>query len=189
MGYAVASGLVFAAMFAYIAGSPFVLEGIYGLSPQLFSLIFAGNAVGIIIAAQISGRLVGRVAPRRLPAVGLAVALIGGLLLCMAVGMNMGPAGILPALFLVVASVGLVAPNAVALAMADHPQAAGSASALVGVLQYSLGALIAPLAGIAGTGTAAPMAGLIALLTAGACLTFALLTRPPQSRLPPSVSG
>src|SRR5947209_9366801 len=66
MGYALSCGLAFAAMFAYIAGSPFVLQEIYGLSPQLFSVIFGTNALGLVIASQGNGRLVGRVPPERL---------------------------------------------------------------------------------------------------------------------------
>lgn len=62
-GYVLANGLVFAAMFAYISGSPFVLQEIHGLSPQQYSAVFAVNAAGLIAAAQISGRLVARAAP------------------------------------------------------------------------------------------------------------------------------
>ncbi len=61
IGYALAQGLVFAAMFAYISGSPFVVQTIYGGSPTMFSLIFAVNAVGIMIASQTTGRLAGRI--------------------------------------------------------------------------------------------------------------------------------
>src|SRR3989442_482960 len=63
LGCALTSGCAIAAMFAYIAGSPFVLEDIYGVSPQLFSLVFATNALGIIAAGQLSARLVGRIPP------------------------------------------------------------------------------------------------------------------------------
>src|SRR3954447_11026463 len=59
MGYALAQGFVFACMFAYISGSPFVIQDIYGASPQMFSLIFAINAIGIMINSQIAGRLAG----------------------------------------------------------------------------------------------------------------------------------
>jgi hypothetical protein len=79
-----------------------------------------------------------------------------------AVELAAGLAGLLPALFVVVASFGLVLPNATALALADHSDAAGSASALRGVVQFVCGASAAPLVGIAGTGTAVPMAVVIA---------------------------
>jgi hypothetical protein len=69
-----------------------------------------------------------------------------------------------PLLFVVVASLGLVLPNATALALAGHPRVAGSASGLLGVLQFIVGAAAAPLVGVAGTGTAVPMATVIAVL-------------------------
>ena len=76
-----------------------------------------------------------------------------------------------------VASLGIVLPNATTLALADHPHTAGSASALIGVLQYAIEAAAAPLVGIAGDATALPMALVIAVLSVAALLTFVLLGR------------
>ena len=75
---------------------------------------------------------------------------------------------------------GLIFPNATALALAEHPEAAGSASALLGVLQFIVGAAVAPLVGIAGEGTALPMAVLIAILGMGALLAHFFLSRPAE---------
>jgi DHA1 family bicyclomycin/chloramphenicol resistance-like MFS transporter len=177
VGYALSCGLSFAAMFSYISGSPFVIQDIYGLSPQAFSLIFGTNALGIGIAGQVSGRLVGRVSPRTLLAGALTTVAFGGMVLLVVVIAHIELSGILPALFVVVASQGMVIPNATALALADHPHTAGSASALLGVLQFSIGAAVAPLVGIAGTTTALPMALVIAVLGSAALITFVLLGR------------
>ena len=65
VGYALAAALTSGAMFAYISASPFVLEDVYGLSPTTFSVVFSTNAAGLIGAAQLSARLVGRFGPRR----------------------------------------------------------------------------------------------------------------------------
>ncbi len=177
VGYALAMGLAFGAMFAYISGSPFVLEDIYGVSPQMFGLFFGVNALGIVMVSQVGVRLIERVGSRLLLATGLGTAVTGGLLLLAVVTLGGGLAVILPALFLVVASIGLTSPNATALAMADHPDIAGSASALLGLTQFIIGALVAPLVGIAGNATAVPMAVVIASLTVGAGAVFVLLTR------------
>jgi DHA1 family bicyclomycin/chloramphenicol resistance-like MFS transporter len=181
MGYALSCGLAFAAMFAYISGSPFVLQDIYGISPQLFSVIFGMNALGLVIAGQVNGRLVGRVAPARLLVVGLIANATGGMALLLVVTIGgMGAAGlvgILPSLFVVVASLGFVLPNATALALQDHPRIAGSASALLGVLQFSIGAAAAPLVGAFGARTALPMSVVIASLGCSALLAFTLLVR------------
>jgi len=176
VGYALSSGLGYGAMFAYIAGSPFVLENIYSISPQLFSLIFAINGLGIIITSQISGRLVGRVQPRKLLAFGLSGSVTGGLLLFVMVFTNSGLSGVLAGFWLVVASIGFIAPNATALALADHARVAGSASALLGVLQYIIGAAVTPLVNIGGNGTAKPLAAIMAVLGIGAVMIFLFLT-------------
>ena len=177
LGYALAGGLVFSAMFAYISGSSFVLQAQYHLSPQAYSAVFAGNALGIVAAGQVGTRLVGRVAPRRLLAAGLLLAALGGLALLGAALAGAGLVGILPPLFLLVSSVGLVGPNATALALAAHPNAAGTASALLGTLQFVLGGGTAPLVGLGGAASATSMAAVIAVLAVLAALSCAALTR------------
>lgn len=178
VGYALPCGLAFAAMFAYIAGSPFVLQTSYGISPQLFSVIFGTNALGLMTAGQINGRLVGRVSPRRLLTVGLVATATGGVALLSVVAIGgTGLVGVLPPLFVIVSSIGFVLPNATALALSDHPHTAGSASALIGVLQFSIGAAAAPLVGVAGSRTTLPMAIIIASLGLSALAAFMLSGR------------
>lgn len=176
VGCALASGLAFAAMFAYIAGSPFVLQDIYALSPAQFSAVFAGNAVGIIIAAQISALLIARVGPRSVLGAGLAIGACGGVALLAVVLLGgVGLAGILPALFLVVATIGIVMPSATTIALEGDPSTAGSASTLLGLAQFAVGAVSAPLVGVAGTDTAVPMAIVIAACGLAAVAAFWLL--------------
>lgn len=175
--YALASGLTFGAMFAYIAGSPFVLQEVYGLSPSAFSIVFGINALGIVTAGMLSSRMVSRVGPRRLLALGLVECCGGAAVLLLAVTFRLGVVAVCVALFAVVSSVGLVMPNATALALADHPDTAGSASALLGLLQFAIGAVAAPLVGVAGATNAYPMAIVIAVLAAAAVAQSALLPR------------
>ncbi|MEU9022375.1 multidrug effflux MFS transporter [Actinomadura sp. NPDC048394] len=166
VGPALALALAFAAMFTYISGSPFVLQDIYHLSPQAFSVAFGVNSLGIVAAGQLSGWLAGRVALARLMAAGLATVAAGGLLLLAAVLAGGGLPAVLPALFLVASGQGLIMPNATALALADRPpRVTGSASALLGLSQFALGGAAGPLAGIAGPRTAVPMAVTIAVLS------------------------
>jgi MFS transporter, DHA1 family, multidrug resistance protein len=172
MGYALAMGLAFGAMAAYIGGSPFVLQDIYGVSPQVFSLLFALNAGGIVVASQVGRALVDRLGPRALLNAGVSMSALGGLGVLASVLLDIGLIALLPSFFVLVASIGLVFPNATALALADHPQTAGSASAGLGLSQFAIGALAAPLAGVGGSHTALPMALVTATLpVAGlACL-------------------
>lgn len=180
VGYVLCAGLSMGAVFTYVSGAPFVLEDIYGVSPQVFGLLFGVNALSIMLLGQIGSRLVRLVGSRRLLIAGLGVAWAGGVLFLAAVLLGLGLAGILPGFFLLVASTGLVGPNATALALAHHAQQAGSAAALLGLFYYLVGGLVAPLAGIGGTHNAIPMAVLIALLVGAAVSTFAALTRAPS---------
>ncbi|MDA0180398.1 multidrug effflux MFS transporter [Solirubrobacter phytolaccae] len=167
---ALCSGLMMAAMFAYIAGSPFVLQTIHGLSEQAYSLVFAVNGLGILGASFASRRLIGRVRPAQLLSAGVAMGAIGAATLLAAVLADAPVGVLLAALFLVVSSIGLTSPNATALALADHPRNAGAASALLGTSQFLLGAAAAPLVGLAGEHTAVPMA-----VTIAALVTFAAI--------------
>jgi DHA1 family bicyclomycin/chloramphenicol resistance-like MFS transporter len=175
VGYVLSCGLVFAAMFAYIAASPFVLEDVHGVSAQAFSLVFGINAAGIMGLSYLGGRLVDRLGSARLLAAGLAQQVLGAIGLLLAVLLDAGLAPLLVALFVVVSSVGLVLPSASELALADHPRTAGSASALLGVCQFLFGALAAPFVGVAGSDTAVPMAIVIAFCALAAWIAHAAL--------------
>ncbi|MEV4318858.1 multidrug effflux MFS transporter [Actinocrispum sp. NPDC049592] len=181
LGYALTSALLFASMFVYISGSPFVLQDIFGLSPQGFSIVFGLNAFGIMLFGQINTLLLGRFAPRALTVAGLTIALSGATGLTVAAALGLGLAWILPPLFLVVASIGIVMPNTTALALADQAEHAGAASALIGVTQFLIGGLTAPLAGSGGS-SAVPMAVVMTSAAALSFLTFAVLTRQQADR-------
>ena len=175
VGYALACGLMFAAMFAYISGSSFVLQNVFDLSPQAYSLVFGVNSIGIMAMGQLNGVLLRWFAPRGLLAAGLGVAALGGIGVFVATVGGLGLFALLVPLFLVAASVGMVTPNATALALAEHPNAAGTASAFLGILQFLVGGLAAPLVGIGGTAVA--MGVVIGTLDVAALIAFAVLTR------------
>lgn len=177
-GYVLANGFAFASMFAYISGSPYVLQDIHGLSPQGYSGVFAVNALGLVAAAQVSGRLVHQVGARALLATGLTGSAAGGVgaLLATATATDAGLVPLLLALFVAVTSVGLVLPNAAALALQDHGEHAGSAAALLGCTQFLIGGALAPLAGAGGTRTAVPMGVVMAVLGCLSLLVYIALT-------------
>ncbi|CAI6039024.1 Bicyclomycin resistance protein [Paenibacillus sp. JJ-100] len=172
MGYALSQGFAAAGMFAYISGSPFVLQKIYGVSPQVFSICFAVNGLGIILASQIAGRLAGKVSETRLLIAGLIIAAVGGTSLLISILAGGGLMSVLIPLFLVVSSVGLINTASFALAMANQAQSAGSASALIGVMTFLFGGLVAPLVGLGGEHTAVPMGIVIACADLGALLLY-----------------
>jgi DHA1 family bicyclomycin/chloramphenicol resistance-like MFS transporter len=178
VGTALASGLASASLFAYIAGSTFVLQRIYGLSPQGFSLAFGVNSIGIMVMSQVGGRLAQRWRPVRVLALGLGLNLLGAAALAATVLTGLGLTALMVSLFVMVSALGLVFPTATALAMSGYPDQAGAASSLLGLGQFLFGAVVAPLVGIGGEGTAVPL-GLVALtVSAGASLVFLLVVRP-----------
>ncbi|MEV8564406.1 multidrug effflux MFS transporter [Streptomyces sp. NPDC051322] len=185
-GYLLSGGLAFGALFAYISASPFVVQEIYGASPQMFSLLFGINSVGLVAVGQLNGKvLVGRVSLDKALGFGLSViTLAAGALLLMTTGV-FGHVGLFPiaaGLFVLMSAMGLAMPNTNAQALMRTPHAAGSASALLGTSTFLLGAVTSPLVGIAGEATAAPMAvvQLVCALGAGGC--FLAMCRPWQQR-------
>jgi DHA1 family bicyclomycin/chloramphenicol resistance-like MFS transporter len=157
VGCALSSGLAGASMFAYIAGSTFVLQRIYGMSPQAFSLVFGCISLGLVAAAQGGARLALVWPLTRVLALGLTINLTGATALLVTVITGLPLAALIGALVIMVCAVGVIFPTANALAMADYPDLAGTASSLQGLSQFVFGAVAAPLVGIAGEHTALPL--------------------------------
>ena len=178
--YALCNAFVFASMFAYISGAPFVLENLHGLSPQQFSLVFAVNAVGLVAAAHINGHLVRHVDARVPLRAGVIGSAVGGIALLLLAVNDAGLWPLLAGFFIAVASVGLVLPNAAALALENHGPNAGAAAALLGFGQFLLGGLAAPLVGIRAANDAVPTAAVMAGLGMAAVITL-VLGRPRSS--------
>ncbi|MFR9778339.1 multidrug effflux MFS transporter [Micromonospora sp. MS34] len=173
LGYALTQGFAFAGLFAYISGSSFVFQDVFGVSGTTFSLIFGLNALALVAMGQANARLLDRSGPRRLLVATLlvnAVAAAGVLTGALAGSLTL----VAVTLFVFVGSLGMVMPNSTALALDRHARHAGTAAALMGGVQSVVGALAAPLVGLGGEGSAAPMA---AVLTGAAALSLtAVLT-------------
>ncbi len=176
MGYALAGGLASAAMFAYIAGSPFVFIELNGVAPEHFGWLFGTNAVGLIIASQLNRRLLLRYENGQILTVALAVTALSGLLLAGLTALGIGGfPTLLVVLFCCIASTGFVGPNSTAAAMAPYGNKAGSAAALLGATQFVCGAAAGSLVGVLHNGTALPMTGVIALCGVAAFVILQVL--------------
>ena len=163
-------------LFAYIAGASFVLQGHYGLDQQAFALVFGAGAVALIGATQFNVVLLRRFAPQSIVVWALVAASLAGVVF---VGLSYEHIGGLPGFVLpiwaILAAMGLVIPNAPAVALSRHPDAAGTAAALLGAAQFGLGAAVAPLVGVLGNNefalalvmTAGMVIALLALLAVG----------------------
>ncbi|MBB1257873.1 multidrug effflux MFS transporter [Streptomyces alkaliterrae] len=181
-GYLLAGSLTFAALFAYVAASPFVVQEIYGASPQTFGLLFMVNSIGLVATGQLNGRvLVGRVRLDTVIGAGLVVTGTAALaLLLMTTGVfgDVGLAAVAAGLFVLMSGMALVLPNASSQGLMRAGHAAGTASALIGTSQFLVGAIASPLVGIAGEHTAVPMAltQLSVIVLAAGC--FLVMCRP-----------
>ncbi|MFD9973398.1 multidrug effflux MFS transporter [Streptomyces sp. NPDC059017] len=187
-GYTLAGGLAFAALFAYISASPFVVQSLYGASPQTFGLLFAVNSIGLVAVGQVNGKLlVGRVSLDKVLGFGLAVIALSALALLLVTAGVFGERGLLPVaagLFVLMSAMGVTLPNTNAQALMRAPHAAGSASALLGTSSFLVGAIASPLVGIAGEATAVPMAVVQLVCALGAVGCFLGLCRPWRARGP-----
>ncbi|RDH77909.1 MFS transporter [Mycolicibacterium moriokaense] len=163
-------------LFAYIAGASFVLQGVYGLDQQAFALVFGAGAVSLISATQFNVVLLKRFSPQTITLWALAAALLAaGVFVALSVADIGGLAGFVVPVWAILGAMGLVIPNAPAVALSRHPDAAGTAAALLGAAQFGLGAAVAPLVGVLGNdklALAAVMAvsvlvALLALLAVG----------------------
>lgn len=177
IGYASTQGFIFASMFAYISGSSFVYQGIFAVSPQEYSFLFGINAIGLMIATQITGRLAGKISETTLLMFGLGYSIFGGVSLLIAIVTDVGLTAFVIALFICISSVGIISTTCFPLAMQSQGGNAGSASALLGLLQFTIGGLIAPLVGLGGSETALPMGLAIVLCEVGAVVVYIFVVR------------
>jgi DHA1 family bicyclomycin/chloramphenicol resistance-like MFS transporter len=174
-GYVLVGSFGFAALFTYVSASSFVVQDIYGASPQTFGLLFGLNSVGIVGIGQLNGKvLVGRVDMDKVLGAGLVLITLAASALVVLTSGVFGKAGlpeIAAALFVLMSSMGLVLPTANTLALLRTRKHAGSASALIGTSSFLAGAALSPLSGVAGDGTAVPMAitQIICVIIAGGC--------------------
>jgi DHA1 family bicyclomycin/chloramphenicol resistance-like MFS transporter len=163
MGYALASGFGLGGLFSCIAASPFVFIDLFRLSPQAFGWVFGINAVGIIGFSQVNRALLRRFTLDEVLIVALCVMAVAGLqlLVCTAFAIG-GIWGVWLPLFLYITSLGAVLPNAGASAMATEAHRAGSAAALIGTLQFGLGAVTSGLVGLLAASPALGMGMIVA---------------------------
>lgn len=163
-----------AGLFAYIAGAPFVLQGRYGMDQQTFALVFGAGAVALIATTQANVLLLKWFSPQRIVVWALTGAAVASVVfLGLALTHTGGVVGFLVPVWTILAAMGLVIPNAPAVALSRHSEAAGTAAALLGAAQFGLGAAIAPLVGVLGNSevalavvmTVTVVIALLALLT------------------------
>jgi DHA1 family bicyclomycin/chloramphenicol resistance-like MFS transporter len=175
-------GSMMAAMFAYVSGASFVLQDGFGLDARTFALVFGLNAAGLTLTSQLNPVLLRWFTVRQVLG-GAVVASMAAAAALLVVGLT-GVGGLLAVLVplaLVVATAGLAMPNTPALALTRHGEAAGTAAAVLGCVQFGVGGVVAPVVGAFGSTTAAPMgAVMLGVTTLAAVLMFGVVRREHQ---------
>lgn len=176
LGAVLSQGFAYAALFAYLSGATFVLQDIYGLSPQWYAAAFGLNSAGFMLFGHLAGRSAERWSASATLGVGVVVTFLGALGLLAAGIVTLPLWCVIIALFTLAGGVAITSPPATSIALGGYPHMAGTASSLLGMARFGFGGIAAPLVGIAGsltilplglvTTTAAVLAALAVVMTA-----------------------
>ena len=157
LGHCLLQCFIFGAFFSYLAGSSFVFQNIYAVSPQMYSLIFGGIGVGLMLAGMLPARLAGRVPDVVLLKYSILAPLAGSIFLLGGFLAEMPIWYTVLVLFITVVPLSVIGAASFSLALSRQGKNAGSASALIGFFSMILGGCMMPVVGIAGDHTAVPM--------------------------------
>lgn len=182
LGTVLNQGFLYAALFAYLAGATFVLQDIYGLSPQGYAAAFGLNSAGFMVFGYLAARAAERWSITGTLAIGVAVATLGATALLIAGPTAMPLWFVIAALFSLAAGVAITSPPATTLALAGYPQMAGTASSLLGMVRFGFGGIAAPFVGVAGALSILPLGVVTTLAVALAAASLLLVFRPRPSR-------
>ncbi len=185
MGYAFTSTFQFSALLSFLSGSPFVFIERYGVAPRAYGLIFGGMVVFMTLGSLLNAKFApvfgaGRILRYAVivPAIVGPAALIMGL-----IEARYGTIGMWPFLLCFapqIATISLIGPNSMAMALQRYPHMAGTASSLMGVMQFGIGAVFGAIVGQALDGTIAPMTTAMGIAGALCLLSHRLLVRGDQ---------
>ncbi|MFC7321288.1 Bcr/CflA family efflux MFS transporter [Halobacillus campisalis] len=179
IGYALTIGFIHGGSFAYVSGTPFVYQGIYDVSPQVFSILFGINGLAIISGSFIIGRFGGIIHERSLLRLAVITAVSATSVLLVMTIIEGPLASIVIPIFIYMTSMGMILTSTFTLAMDKQGHRAGSASAVLGMLPLLFGSMVSPLVGIDET-TAVPMGAVLFITSLIGAIIFFTLTKKSQ---------
>lgn len=184
---AVAGGLLFAAMMSFMAGSAFLLQEVFGLSPSAYALLFGAQGALMVVGAQAGGLVARRASPVLAVRVGAAALVVAAAFLLLSVGFapHLGLWGLMAPVMGFTASFGLVNPALQATALEHHGLRAGTAASLLGASNMAGAAVIAPLTGAFGLSSPVPTA--VVMLACAVVAALLLLLGVRRTPMPSSV--
>ena len=177
VGSVLVAGLTYAALFAYLSGATYILQGTFGLSPQEYSFVFGANSAGFMVCGYIGGRTSESWSERGTLAIGVATTAVASLSLLAAGLFHLPLPVVLVSLFVLAAGVATAAPPTTSLALRGYPELAGTASSVLGCARFGLGGIAAPLVGLGGAGGVLPLGIVTTAAIALAVVAQAVLVR------------
>jgi len=175
LGAVLVTGFTNAALFAYLSGATYVLQGIYRLSPQEYSFAFGLNSLGFMVFGYVAGRLAERWSEKGTLVIGLVMCVLGAGGLLATAALHLPLIAVIVSLLTMVSGVAVTSPPATSLALANYPDIAGTASSLLGLARFAFGGLAAPLVGLGGADDAVPL-GLVTVVSAALAMTAYTMT-------------
>ena len=187
LGNALAFAFAFGTMMAYISASPFLFQDLMGLTQVEYGLVFGLNALALAATSGLAARLTSRYPTAQLARVGLLTNLAGIIVITVLVVAEAPLSWLSVPILVAVAALGFVLGNVTALALEQAAGSAGTASAVLGLLQFGLAGAIAPLVSIGGGATALPLAA--TMLGASVLANLAFFAASPASQFPVATSA
>ncbi|MEO3778273.1 multidrug effflux MFS transporter [Micromonospora sp. B11E3] len=184
LGAVLVTGMVNAALFAYLSGATYVLQGIYGLSPQGYSFAFGLNSLGFMVFGFVAGRLCEWWSEKATLVVGLVMCVAGAGGLLVTAAFHLPLIAIILSLLTMVSGVAVTTPPTTSLALADYPHVAGTAASLLGLARFAFGGLAAPLVGLGGGTNPVPFGLITVVTTLLGLVAYATLMRRPATTYP-----
>jgi DHA1 family bicyclomycin/chloramphenicol resistance-like MFS transporter len=178
IGVSIVGGMVFASILTYVSSSPFLLQDVYGVDAQQFGLLFGLNSIGLVIASQLASRLMRRIGPQWILAVGLVFVAAAAIALIVLADSEAGVFSVIVPFFVLVSACGLCFPCAQVLALANHGDEAGTAAAVTGSANATIAGLVSPIPGIIGLTSGAPVGLVVGIAVAIALIALWAIVRP-----------
>ncbi|MGV2875512.1 multidrug effflux MFS transporter [Macrococcus capreoli] len=157
--------LTYGVLFSYISGSPFITQKIYHMNAQQFSYLFAFNGIGLILFSQLTAKLVDKMSEVEILKLGQTIQLIGMIVTCLVLVMHLPMWCLWISFFLLITPVSMIGTTGFSIAMQVQKQGAGSASSILGLMQFLVGGLLSPLVGVMGETSAVPFMVIIFVCT------------------------
>lgn len=180
VGVAFIGGMIVSGVFAYMTSSSFLLQQVYGLDTNGYSLVFAFNAIAFVAGTQITARLSGRFAPQTILGVTLPTLAIAGVSVAGTGRLNLGLVALVLCTVVFHLAAGASGPCLGMIGMAPHAARAGTAAALLGAVNFGLGGILSPVVGVLGVQSAEPVGLVMGAVGIMAIFLFVVLVRPAQ---------